>query len=116
MGWFSSSSSNFDWKLLTDENTFQNLINLSFSEKVLIFKHSTRCSISFMSKNRIENVVEDSKIKCCFLLDLLKYREISSKIESYFKVTHESPQILVIQNGECIYNASHNEISWDSIP
>ena len=116
MGWFSPSSSNFDWNLLTDENTFQNLVNLSFSEKVLIFKHSTRCSISFLSKNRLESIEENSKIKICFLLDLLKHREISSKVESYFKVTHESPQVLVIQNGECIYNSSHNEISWDSIP
>ena len=116
MGWFSPSSSKFDWNLLTDENKFQNIINLSFSEKVLIFKHSTRCSISSMSKNRLESQVENSKIKTCFLLDLLKHKEISSKIESYFKVTHESPQVLVIFNGECIYNASHNEISWDSIP
>jgi len=116
MGWFSPSSSKLDWNLLTDENKFQNIINLSFSEKVLIFKHSTRCSISSMSKNRLESQVENSKIKTCFLLDLLKHKEISSKIESYFKVTHESPQVLVIFNGECIYNASHNEISWDSIP
>jgi bacillithiol system protein YtxJ len=69
-----------------------------------------------MSKNRLESRGEDSKITNCFLLDILKYREISSKIESDFKVIHESPQILVIQNGECIYNASHNEISWDNIP
>ena len=69
-----------------------------------------------MSKNRLESIGEDSKIKNCFLLDILNYREISSKIESDFKVIHESPQVLIIQNGECIYNASHNEISWDTIP
>ena len=69
-----------------------------------------------MSKNRLESVGEDSKIKNCFLLDILNYREISSKIESDFKVIHESPQVLIIQNGVCIYNASHNEICWDRIP
>ena len=69
-----------------------------------------------MSKNRLENIGEDSKIKNCFLLDVLKYREISTKIETDFKVIHESPQILVIQNSKCVYHASHNEISWDSIP
>ena len=116
MGWFSPSSSKFNWSLLSDENLLQDLVNLSFSEKVLIFKHSTRCSISTMSKNRLESVGEDSKIKKCFLLDILNYREISYKIESDFKVIHESPQVLIIQNGECIYNASHNEISWDTIP
>tara|TARA_Y100000385_G_C12792710_1_gene508342 strand:- start:485 stop:694 length:210 start_codon:yes stop_codon:yes gene_type:complete len=69
-----------------------------------------------MSKNRLESVGEVSKIKNCFLLDILSYREISSKIEKDFKVIHESPQVLIIYNGECIYNASHNEISWDKIP
>lgn len=116
MGWFSSSSSKFNWSLLSDTNSLQDLVKSSFSEKVLIFKHSTRCSISTMSKNRLESVGEDSKIKNCFLLDILNYREISSKIESDFKVIHESPQVLIIQNGECIYNASHNEINWDRIP
>ena len=116
MGWFSTSSSKFSWSLLSNENLLQDLVKLSFSEKVLIFKHSTRCSISTMSKNRLESIGEDSKIKNCFLLDILNYREISSKIESDFKVIHESPQVLIIQNGECIYNASHNEINWDRIP
>ena len=116
MGWFSPSSSKFNWSLLYDENLLQDLVKLSFSEKVLIFKHSTRCSISTMSKNRLESVGEDSKIKNCFLLDILNYRNISSKIESDFKVIHESPQVLIIQSGECIYNASHNEINWDRIP
>jgi len=116
MGWFSPSSSKFNWSFLIDENTLQDLVKLSFSEKVLILKHSTRCSISTMSKNRLESVGENSKIKNCFLLDVLNCRKISSKIESDFKVIHESPQVLIIQNGECIYNASHNEINWDRIP
>ena len=116
MGWFSTSSSKFSWSLLSNENLLQDLVKLSFSEKVLIFKHSTRCSISTMSKNRLESLGENSKIKNCFLLDILNFKEISSKIESDFKVIHESPQVLIIQNGECIYNASHNEISWDRIP
>ena len=116
MGWFSPSYYKFNWSFLIDENTLQDLVKFSFSEKVLIFKHSTRCSLSTMSKNRLETVGENSKIKNCFLLDVLNYRKISSKIESDFKVIHESPQVLIIQNGECIYNASHNEISWDRIP
>jgi len=116
MGWFSPSSSKFNWSLLSDTNTLQDLVKLSFSEKVLIFKHSTKCSISTMSKNRLESYGDNSKIESCYLLDLLNYRDISSKIERDFKVTHESPQVLIIENGECIYNASHNEISWDNIP
>tara|TARA_B100001287_G_scaffold200849_1_gene170251 strand:- start:1651 stop:1860 length:210 start_codon:yes stop_codon:yes gene_type:complete len=69
-----------------------------------------------MSKNRLENIAKDSKIKNCFLVDVLKYRDISTKIETNFNVIHESPQVLVIRNAKCVYHASHNEISWDRIP
>ena len=58
-------------------------MKLSYDHKLLLFKHSTRCSISSMAKNRIE-VVNQSKIKNCFLLDLISYREIYDKIETIF--------------------------------
>ncbi len=32
-----------------------------------------------------------------------------------FSVEHESPQILLIKNGECVYDESHNAISMDEI-
>lgn len=49
------------------------------------------------------------------LLDLIRYRSLSNKIEEQFNVYHESPQVLLIRNGECIYDESHNGISMDDI-
>lgn len=46
-----------------------------------------------------------------FYLDLLNYREVSNAAAELFQVHHQSPQILVIRNGECIFEASHGEIS-----
>lgn len=80
----------------------------------LIFKHSTRCSISMMAKRRFE--MDWDKIPTeipLYFLDLIKYREISTQIAGDFAVHHESPQLLLIKDGECILDQSHGEISVD---
>ncbi len=46
-----------------------------------------------------------------YFLDLLSYRHISNTIAEIFKVHHESPQLLLIKDGECIFESSHGEIS-----
>ena len=116
MNWFSKKkSSSFHWLWLTDDYSYQSAIQKSFEEKILIFKHSTRCSISSMALHRIEENAKQS-INKCYFLDLLKYRSISNKIEEELGIKHESPQILIIEKGVCTYHTSHNNIGWDRIP
>lgn len=78
----------------------------------LLFKHSTRCSISLMAKKKFEfewdALPENTPV---YFLDLLKYRPISNAIAEEFNVHHQSPQLLLIKDGECIYETSHGEIS-----
>lgn len=80
----------------------------------LIFKHSTRCSISLMAKKRLE--LDGDKLPAdmpVYFLDLIRYRDISNQIASDFQVYHESPQLLLIKDGECILDLSHSEVSID---
>lgn len=48
-----------------------------------------------------------------YFLDLIKYRDISNQIAEDFQVYHESPQMLLIKDGECILDQSHGSISVD---
>ena len=80
----------------------------------LIFKHSTRCSISMMAKRRFELDWEELPGDMpLYFLDLIKHRDISAKIAHDFQVHHESPQMLLIKDGECILDQSHGAISVD---
>lgn len=82
----------------------------------LIFKHSTRCSISMMAKRKFEldwdELPENSQV---YFLDLLSHRELSNLIAERFQVHHESPQLLVIKDGECILDQSHSDISVEEV-
>jgi len=82
---------------------------------VLIFKHSTRCSISSTAKFRLESKWENNENIPTYYLDLIQYRTISNQIASDFDVYHESPQVIVLQNGKCVYHASHLSISVNDI-
>jgi bacillithiol system protein YtxJ len=116
MGIFSSKRNDFNWLLIKDMVNYKDAVENSYNNAVLIFKHSTRCSISSMALNRIESAkVQDIVIENCYLLDLLSFRNISNQIAVDFDITHASPQILVIKNGKCIFNTSHNNISWNNI-
>ncbi|OOQ58696.1 bacillithiol system redox-active protein YtxJ [Mucilaginibacter pedocola] len=80
----------------------------------LIFKHSTRCSISMMAKRRFELDWEGLPADMpLYFLDLIKHRDLSNKIAEDFQVHHESPQLLLIKDGECVLDQSHGAISVD---
>lgn len=103
-----------NWIPLTDEAQLDTIIEESKTQPVAIFKHSTRCSISSMALDRMEREEAPASVKF-YYLDLLTYRPISSKIAELFNVHHESPQLLLIKNGECTYEESHNGIRMDEL-
>jgi bacillithiol system protein YtxJ len=103
-----------NWIYLTNEEQLHQIKANSNTKPQVIFKHSTRCSISSMAKNRLETSEQTAELDFHFL-DLIKYRSISNRIADDFKVYHESPQVLVIKNGECIYDESHSGIDMEEI-
>ena len=103
-----------NWIELTDEKQLADIKALSVQKPQVIFKHSTRCSISSVAKSRLERNAAPQGVDF-YYLDLIKYRNISSKIAENFAVYHESPQVLLIKNGECVYDESHSSISMDDI-
>ena len=103
-----------NWKIITEEDQIEAIREQSNERPQIIFKHSTRCSISSVAKSRLDKAAEPEGMDFHYL-DLIRYRSISNKISQDFDVHHESPQILLIKNGECIYDESHLSISIDEV-
>lgn len=108
-----------DFVKLEQVSQIDEIIELSAKDKiqaVAIFKHSTRCSISSMALNRLSRTWDISSEQLpIYYLDLIKHRDISNEIATRFNIEHESPQLLIIKNGTCIYDVSHNSIDVDDI-
>ncbi|MEN9957777.1 MAG: hypothetical protein RLZZ474_21 [Bacteroidota bacterium] len=103
-----------NWIPLTTEAQLEEIVQLSDMKPTLIFKHSTRCSISSTALSRLERAW-DATETAAYYLDLIAFRPISGAIAEKFDIEHQSPQVLVIHQGKCTYSATHWDIAMDEI-
>ena len=114
----SSSASNSErttpvhWIPLTTIEQLNEIKEISSNEAVILFKHSTRCGISRMVLKQFESQFDASMSNLkLYYLDLLNYRDVSNEIATTFQVQHQSPQLLVVQNGTVVAHASHDAVT-----
>lgn len=103
-----------NWKELSSVDQIKDIVESSMEKPTVIFKHSTRCSISAMVLNRLERKWKESEVDFYFL-DLIRYRDVSNEIERTLNIPHESPQAIALVNRKVVYDASHNGIDFDDI-
>ncbi len=106
-----------EWSKLESVDQLSEIQQQSKDQFVLIFKHSTTCSISRTALDRFQRNwnAEAMKEVTPYYLDLLAHRDISNQIASNFSVEHQSPQLLVIRNGQSVYDRSHFDIDFKSV-
>lgn len=111
-----TNSLNFTWRTLEDISQLDAVEKLSEEKLVVIFKHSVTCGISNMVWHQFQNEIDftNDHIEMLYL-DLLAHRDVSNEITRRFQVLHQSPQILVIKNGEVLHHASHSAIRLSNI-
>jgi bacillithiol system protein YtxJ len=115
MNWFSAGI-NKDWIAISDKEQLNVIIQESATIPVIIYKHSTRCSLSSMTKNTLDKGWGQLKPHAkLYFLDLLRHREVSTLIAERFNVRHQSPQILIIKNGQSVFDTSHYDIDVETI-
>ena len=102
------------WIPLLNEQQILDIKANSNHRPQVIFKHSTRCAVSSMAMSRLERHEPPDELDFYFL-DIISNRQVSGKIAYDFKVRHESPQILLIKDGVCVYDESHSGIEMKEI-
>ncbi|MBP7185155.1 MAG: bacillithiol system redox-active protein YtxJ [Saprospiraceae bacterium] len=105
-----------DWKNLFSIEQLDEIDRISEEKPCLIFKHSTRCSLSDLVLKRFENNWDvSSELIPIYFLDLVQYRQVSNHIAERYSVEHESPQVLLIEKGSCIFAESHLDIDTNEL-
>ena len=90
---------------IDDRATLDSLITDSKQKPVIVFKHSTACSISSRAYREMEKVQADVNI-----LVVQSAREISRELANLTGVRHETPQVIVLRDGRAVWNASHFDV------
>jgi bacillithiol system protein YtxJ len=105
------------WVKLRESNQIDQIKEQSTLKTILIFKHSTRCSISRTALDRLERNWDDAEMKDVepYFLDLISHRDISNQIATQFEIEHESPQLMLIKKNTVVYDSSHFEIDYGAL-
>jgi bacillithiol system protein YtxJ len=106
-----------NWIPVTDLSQLQAIDDASLVKPVLLFKHSTTCSISRTALDRLERAwtPADDDAHTAYYLDLLKFRSVSNAIAERYGVTHESPQALIIRNGKSAHDSAHFGVTYAGV-
>jgi bacillithiol system protein YtxJ len=95
---------------ITDTKSFEELARRSKKQPVVIFKHSLTCPISSAAYKQMAEF--DGEVA---LVEVQRARELSTEIEDRLGVAHESPQVIVLRNGQVVWNASHFRVTADAV-
>jgi len=100
------------WHLLEHNAQVYQVEKDSFQIPILIYKHSPRCDLSNMTKQLLEQQWDYPPTTICtYLLNVVKHTALSKLVAEVFQEYHQSPQVLLIQNGECTYAADYPDIT-----
>lgn len=104
------------WNNIENDSDLEKAIAESHDRVVLIFKHSTRCSISAYALRNFERAYGYASDQVApYFLDLITYRSISNRIADQLGVTHQSPQLIIVKNGKAVFNRSHERIEAEDV-
>lgn len=105
-----------NWIKADSTEKLDEIKELSKSEKVLILKFSTGCAVNYVVRNLLEREWVEGEMRMkAYIVDVLAAKEISKKIADYYKVEHESPQVLIVENGKPVFTASHGRVLFSEI-
>ena len=85
------------------------LLEASYQEPVYLFKHSSRCGISSMVLKRFEKQLKE-RGETYYYLHIQGFRSLSNWLAEELNVRHESPQLIILKNGEVLKHDSHYEL------
>lgn len=94
----------------TETKALEDLADRSKRQPVVIFKHSLTCPISAAAYDQMAEFEGEVA-----LVEVQRARELSREIEDRLGVAHESPQVIVLHNGQVAWNASHFKITADAV-
>jgi len=105
-----------DYKHLLKDYSINDISYYSSNIPFLIFKHSERCIVSKTVMKDFMVFYKHNPDRFVYMVvNVIENRKLSNEIAEEYKVIHQSPQVLIIKNGKCLFNESHNNINFNHV-
>jgi bacillithiol system protein YtxJ len=99
-------------EILRETTEFDRLLRAPLA---IVFKHSTSCGISAQAHREVERFLVNNPKRAFHKVEVVESRVVSDYIASKTGVRHESPQLLVLRNGDVVWHGSHSRITVEAI-
>jgi len=102
---------------ITTNDELNECLERSKEAPLFVFKHSTRCPISARANSRVAEYLQSGQenIPGFYMLKVVESRALSLALADRVGVEHQSPQLLLIDQGQCTWNTSHHNINAENI-
>ncbi len=94
--------------------TVDGMLAASRGKKILLLKHSSTCPISSRAKYAVEELMAENPVAEVYLVVVQERRDISNEIEEKLGVRHQTPQLLLIEDGNVSEHWSHHYITSET--
>ena len=104
-----------------DRNVLESLYENEAFDRLLdeplaiVFKHSSTCGISARAHGEVEKFLSEHPERRIHKVEVLGARAVSDYIEEKTGIRHESPQLLVLRDGEVVWHGSHSRVTAEAI-
>lgn len=88
----------------------------SHQRLVLLFKHSLTCPTSTRAFNELRSYLARADSRIAYkLITVQTARAVSDAAAFKLRLTHQSPQAILVRNGSEVWSASHSDITASAL-
>jgi|TARA_B100000809_G_scaffold205149_2_gene206785 bacillithiol system protein YtxJ len=104
---------NVDLPRLSTSEELSGLLELSEQRPVMVFKHSTRCPISTFAQREVMSYLPAARERGvhCVMILVVEDRPVSLELAELLGVRHQSPQVILVRDGQAVWNDSHEGVT-----
>jgi bacillithiol system protein YtxJ len=99
-----------EFATITDVGALEEAIAQSHADTVILFNHDPYCPVSAAAFEEMRGASGDVR-----LIDVSRLRDVTRELAQRTGVRHESPQVIVLRDGEATWSASHFRVTAEAV-
>jgi bacillithiol system protein YtxJ len=102
------------FRTLDSETDWSDALSRSADQPVFLFKHSAACPVSGQADQEMQQLAEEENLPV-YKLVVQESRALSDEIADALGIRHETPQAILLEDQEPVFDTSHFDVTADTL-